>query len=448
MPTSWTDYPATSTTPAKALHINEVRAAINTALGFTPNWTDGATVSNTTPIRARHFTEIRDTIQTLWRDRGLGLIPRWTSGAEPGGPSLSTTATPIRASDINDVRRWFNHYETWGDLRGVHWFKSGMNDFPHVGWNVETVIGVSTEIDGYNEPAVQEARSYCINARNYGLVNIVRLEWKSLRAVPTNSAQYTSWRTNFNLAVENLRDVAEIFVVGNEPTVEPGMTASQYAAAFNNLFPTKVANTLYLATGPAVWSFFGSELDTVWLQNASDAITNLDGWALHAYGSPYLQYAESGGTPCSALCSTATTVCPISCNPDPGGLTGDASFRRFRDYIDLIRAKWAAKPVYLTEMNTKGYSADTQPNGGVPSSSYITGWMQTAYQEIYNFNSETNPTRSQYPRVLALAWFVDDPRSTPEWEDYALSNTDPLKPKLQQARTDFKNSVTSTGIMT
>ena len=234
MPTSWTDYPATSTTPAKALHINEVRAAINTALGFTPNWTDGATVSNTTPIRARHFTEIRDTIQTLWRDRGLGLIPQWTSGAEPGGPSLSTTATPIRSTDINDVRQWFNHYETWGDLRGIHWFKSGLTDLPHVGWNVETVIALQTSGGSYDTNAVNAAVTRCTAARNYGLVNIVRMDWRPNHAVPTVSSDYQGWIDNFTTAVNSLKSVATLFVVGNEPNIsdEGSISATAYADAF------------------------------------------------------------------------------------------------------------------------------------------------------------------------------------------------------------------------
>ncbi len=184
----------------------------------------------------------------------------------------------------------------------------GMPLLPKVGWNVETVIGVSNEDDTYNSSGVMAAHTEAAKARDHGLVNVVRLDWKSRRAVPPDGGHYISWRDNFNHAANDLKDVATIFVAGNEPTVEPGMTAQQYADAFNFLYPSRVVGTLYLATGPAPWSFFGTELDRTWLRNASNAITNLDGFQTSSAATrrPALPY--EGGP--AAGCQRRDACCP------------------------------------------------------------------------------------------------------------------------------------------
>ena len=103
----------------------------------------------------------------------------------------------------------------------------------------------------------------------------------------------------------------------------------------------------------------------------------------------------------------------------------------------------AGKPVYITETNTQGFDAEGQTNGGKPSASYVTGWIQTTYEEIRRLNTEKNAVRNDWPRILCLCWFVDDNQDG-NWGDFALSND--TSDKLSQARTDFKASDTSTGI--
>ena len=370
--------------------------------------------------------------------------------------------TPIWGHHVTDLRKWFNHYKTWGDLRGVHWFDSSRTDFPTVGWNVETVIGVSK--DGtYNSSDVSTVHRHCENARNYGLVNIVRLDWKAGHAVPTNTNECETWKTYFSQAVNALKDVATIFIVGNEPTIEPpgdpnhGITSSQYANAFNSLYADKVAGVMYLAAGPAACSLStpvgeDPEVDTAWLKRASEEITALDGWALHTYGAPYLNYA---GGDRHSLCNHPSLICDIKRDPHRDTrLDGDAGFRRFRDYIEQIAGKWWAKPVYITETNTQGYNAkyydpDFDPDDpevtGPPTENYIAGWNQRAYQEIRSYNRETNSSRDRNPRILCLCWFVDDYRGDDNWKEHALSNG-AAYPILQQARNDFIASDTSTGI--
>ena len=458
MTTIWTGTPSLS-----AASINELREAVDDAEG-TPagGWTGGSRLPEYTTLIAEHILEIKTAIQLLWDERCLGLIPNWRLGVEPGEPIPGTPLLLIRDQDIYDLRKWFNHYETWGDLRGVHWWKDtrGPNNnlpvFPRVGWNVETVVGV-TKNGAYQRQLVDTTRGNCESARNYGLVNIVRIDWKEGHAVPTVEADYNDWKDHFFQAVNALKDVATIFIVGNEPTKEPGMYGGEYAAAFDSLYGdvNKVAGVRYLAAGPAAfggWQIPSEEVvnpnayenDLTWLRRASEAIAHLDGWALHTYGSPYLDYADRDGDECvNALCDDPAVVCRPTC----GGhtLEGDAGFQRFRQYLEAIRTDWAHKPVYFTETNTSGFLSD-QPRYAdkeTPAQNYITGWIQETYQEIRKCNTECNSNRDNYPPIMSLCWFVDDNQNG-NWGDYSLSND--ANDKLRQARADFIASDTSTGI--
>lgn len=437
MTTSWTDYPATNTTHIKAVHINEVRAAIDTDGGTPPGgWTDGSRVSNTTHIKAKHLTEIQGAIQGLWSGRGLGVMPPWTSGGQPGGQSVGTPATHILASDINDVRRWFNYFETWGDLRGVEWFDASLSDFPHVGWNVELVYGVSNSDGSYNSGAVNDALTHCTNARNYGLVNMVRVDYQPNQAAPARTdPHFSQWISNFNQAVQALIGVASIFIVGNEPNLEGCLSTGDYAYAYSQLHANKAPGLTYsvLLAGPAPWSTLcgqpGAQTDLDWFQTltADSQLTAVDGFALHTYES--VDYG----------CTNPTQPC----TPNGPCVGGDCGFRRYRDYLLRIAAPWVGQPVYLTEFNTHGFG-NTGPNTDVPQNNYQAGIIQNAYQEVNNYNTATNSSRSSNPRVLNLCWFVDDSRGNSTWVQYALSNT--AQPKLAQARSDFIASSTATGI--
>lgn len=101
--TSWTDNPVTSSTHVKAVHMNELRHAVNLLtlpIGLPPFiWTDDPATS-ATPIRAVHLTEIRAAVQTLWDYHHQGPLPSWSSGSGPA------SGQHIRASDINDLRTW------------------------------------------------------------------------------------------------------------------------------------------------------------------------------------------------------------------------------------------------------------------------------------------------------------------------------------------------------
>jgi hypothetical protein len=100
----WTDDPVTTETPIKAVHVNELRRAIDTLrsqadlASFT--WTDDPIMAGGTVIRAIHFLELRQAIQDLWEFARLGTLPAWTAGSPPSPERVVFT------SDVNDLRCW------------------------------------------------------------------------------------------------------------------------------------------------------------------------------------------------------------------------------------------------------------------------------------------------------------------------------------------------------
>ena len=147
--------------------INELRDAIQLVGGSPPEWTGAARLPAGTRVRAAHVLEIKEAMQRLWNDRGLGLILNWTTGVEPGLPAPTQPSVLVRDTDILNLRDWFNHWEGWGNLRGVHWFDSGRSDLTGTFWNVELVYGVSSqpaenEALVYNSDEVAKARRHCV----------------------------------------------------------------------------------------------------------------------------------------------------------------------------------------------------------------------------------------------------------------------------------------------
>lgn len=110
-------YPARAGTPIRAVQISSLRTAIDQALAAAGLPSQAWTWPNVVPgdrVLACHCTEMCDAIQRLWTYKGRGPLPNWTSGVTPGGPSVGTAQTSIRATDITDLRTWFNQYEVNG----------------------------------------------------------------------------------------------------------------------------------------------------------------------------------------------------------------------------------------------------------------------------------------------------------------------------------------------
>lgn len=101
---TWTDAPVTNDTPIKAVHVNELRRAIDgrrRMVGLQAyNWTDDPVIRGYTLIRAVHILELHAALQEAWTLSGRGQLPAWTCGSPP------STERVVFASDVNDARRW------------------------------------------------------------------------------------------------------------------------------------------------------------------------------------------------------------------------------------------------------------------------------------------------------------------------------------------------------
>lgn len=112
MATTWTN-PIAPGDPIRAANIQELITAINTdrqAAGLPPyGWTDPIILPGV-PIAALDFQEMRQAIQDLWNSADLGALPAWPCGV-PGGESVDTAPTPVRAAHVLALRYWVNSYE-------------------------------------------------------------------------------------------------------------------------------------------------------------------------------------------------------------------------------------------------------------------------------------------------------------------------------------------------
>jgi len=292
-------------------------------------------------------------------------------------------------------------------LAGVHWFYSGSTSLldqsipaGERGWNVEGVYG-SDQCAG----DLSSLRGYLQTAKNAGLVNILRIDYQNSVAVPSSSAQYDAWVSNFNQCISKTIDLVNLFIVGNEPNIEGNISASAYATAFNYLYVRKVSGAQLLAVHNSPFT------DPAWMTSMAAGLTAVDGFAFHTGGA-------------RSTCQDPRVACSW------GGWSFDGGFRYYRDVIDAIPSNWWSKPIYLTEFNTYTGDANSQPD-----TNYPTNWINQAFEDLRSYNAG----RGSKPPVLAMAWFVDEDRSYQgDWERFSLEN-----PALSGARGDmgeeFKN---------
>lgn len=110
MPTTWTDDPTGKTVPCKAQHINEVRAAVEAAIpNATVPWGRGNRVDSSTNIRAQHLLDLRTGIGQVWAAKGISAGAMLWTESVPGTDPLGRL---LRATHVDDARRWFNTSET------------------------------------------------------------------------------------------------------------------------------------------------------------------------------------------------------------------------------------------------------------------------------------------------------------------------------------------------
>lgn len=298
-------------------------------------------------------------------------------------------------------------------LAGVHWYSGdlGMLDtsvpLGQRGWNVEVIFDVGW-CDGDPNTDPGGVRSVAQTAKEHGLVNIIRVDYRAMVAVPTNSADYPAWASNFIRCTSELRDLASLYIVGNEPNIEGDITAPQYAAAFNYLYSRRGE----MPSGTQLLTTFNSPFTSpVWMNQMASRLDGVDGFTLHTGG--IRSHCQDPRQPC-----------------EYGNWPFDGAFRYYRDVIDNIPSRWWDRPVYITELNTY-----TGSPGSEPQNNYLGDWINKAFEDVRNYNA----TRGSKPPVWAMAWFVDRPQSWPQW---SLRNIPAARTDMSQ---EFKNPANRSG---
>jgi len=287
------------------------------------------------------------------------------------------------------------------------------------GFNVETVIGSNSSAD----VLLQRARI----ARDHGLVNIIRIDYRSYWAVPYESRDYDTWAREFFAQVGRFtaEGLSTLFIVGNEPNLEGKVTASEYAAAYNALYghAARPAGISLLVAGPGTFApdvkRSGSTRDfdygrtfLDWLAAVSSQLAQSDGFALHTYGDPN-------------ECGSPSNACPESLG------RFSRNFVSFKEQIDRVSPRWNGKLVYITETNTFTGPALRSPY--TPVHNYRDGWLNEAFAVVRDYNR----SRGSKPEVRALCWFVD--RDDGGWGDFSLRGGGRLALARADLSEEFRN---------
>lgn len=293
------------------------------------------------------------------------------------------------------------------------------------GFNVETVIGTSSSPDY----SIAKSRT----ARDHGLANIIRIDYRSYQAVPYVSSDYDAWARAFYAVVGRFTSegLSTLFIVGNEPNLEGKATSAEYAAAYNYLYrhPSRPAGIELLVAGPGAFApdvkvmggtrdfdFGHTFLD--WLGAVAAGVTANDGFALHSYGDPN-------------ECGSPGNACPES-----HGLFS-RNFIGFREQIDRIAPRWNGKLVYITETNT--FTGPSTSSPYTPVYNYQENWLNEAFALVRDYNR----TRGSKPEVRSLCWFVD--RDDGGWGDFSLRGSGRLALARQDLAEEFKSPANRSG---
>ncbi len=342
---------------------------------------------------------------------------------ELGGPSRAPLPTPAAYTAQS--------HPSGVALPCTHWYSgdSSMLDSSVAagrrGFNVETVIGSSSS------PDYSLAKSRL--ARDHGLANIIRIDYRSYQAVPYLSRDYDAWAREFFAIVGRFTSegLATLFIVGNEPNLEGKVTAAEYVAAYNYLYrhAARPAGIELLVAGPGTFSpdvkvtagtrdFDFSRTFLDWLGAVSAGLTSSDGFALHTYGDPN-------------ECGSPGNACPESLG------RFSRNFISFREQIDRVAPRWNGKLVYLTETNTFTGPALASPY--TPLYNYADNWLNEAFALVRDYNR----TRGSKPEVRSLCWFVD--RNDGGWGDFSLRGSGRLAQARQDLTEEFKNPANRPG---
>ncbi len=375
---SWTDNAANVSTRVRAVHINELRSAVDSLRTAPPcnlspySWTDNP-ISASTRIRAMHFTQLRSAIQEVWNCHNLGALPNWSVGSEPA-PSRH-----ISARDINDLRGWVDTIDPPGALNGLHWQSPATIDSTGsrtqvnggAGFGSALFISPQSSTGSWSpstDPAATqiywlEGNRRCSPGTPFYEVAVVRLFWpmSTQQQLPANPADlaaqwqaFITWCQGqgvYNFLVLNEPDLEYNGANGASPSLWNPTNPGYMSALADALRQQNHSYPLYLGfPGPSGNIAVGSsDWSTYWSDYASTITNHYNNVSLHAYGTSLQSlkdrcYGEATDvrTRFSEFPQRFTEY-GIPINSYPGGNTPQNHVQRGNDYasfVNWVRSGW------------------------------------------------------------------------------------------------------------
>lgn len=247
----------------------------------------------------------------------------------------------------------------------------------------------------------------------YGVIARLNNDYGGSGTIPTPD-QYDTFAAQCAQWVKNSRG-CRIWVIGNEmnnPRESPGdghdpaklITPELYARCFNKVRAAiKAVQPNAIVMPGALDCFQGPRMSCLeWFTRMLAEITDLDALALHCYTNGY----------------EPQLVTDMTRFEDDPLRWQYFHFRSYTTFLDVVRAKWRGRPLYITE---------TDPHGPQPWAGDRNGWVQAAYAEIQRWNMQ--PLAQQIHALILYRWSRDD--------IYSILD----KPGVQQ---DFHTTIAST----
>jgi hypothetical protein len=250
----------------------------------------------------------------------------------------------------------------------------------------------------------------------YGVIARLNNDYGGTGTIPVPN-EYDRFAKNCAEWVRKSRG-CRIYVIGNEmnnPREWPDngnnpahdITPELYAQCFNKVRAAiKSVQPNAVVVPGAVDPYQGPRMSCLdYFTRMMNAITDLDGIALHCYTHGY--------TP-----DLVTNMKPFDDDPLRWQYY---HFRCYSTFIDCIPSRFRRKPLYITE---------TDAHGGQPWSGGQNGWVQAAYQEIQRYNAQ--PHAQQIQNLILYRWSLDD--------NYSLVDKPAVQADIRTtiATTDFR----------
>ncbi|OJJ23205.1 hypothetical protein BKI52_02285 [marine bacterium AO1-C] len=359
-------------------------------------------------------------------------------------------------------------------LYGIHWWASGASSIMNgkKGWSTE-IINIH-DITSASHGSLTNFKNKMRSVIADGFTPVVRINWNWNATIPDpNQISYSAFAQRCAMVMDQLHNhlgggqSVKWFQIGNEYNLDyeyppaGGAPVSVYVNYYNavyNQIKTQTTNgqNMKVLVGPvanwaptAVNGSLGTGYYDAYFKAVVNSIgQNCDGYAIHTYGAhDNGNRSYAGGISINwgqdNNLGRAGNVLPGNFNK-----SNTLGFNSYRVLMQIIRSYGKSTvPVIITETNTSAHYTITNNsncsnpvtcNSGNcklirPSITYYSGWMQTAYQRINNWNNNNSQ------KILGLCWFVYDGQG--DWEEFGLDNS---ACKMTTARNDFNSLTAST----